>query len=410
MRDNHNSNTLPPVIIMNMYYSGLAIARDLAGAGIKVVGLSSDHNIYGNFTRFCTVRQAPSSQAEPERLVEYLQKTSNELRGAVIFPTRDADVVFLDRYREQLAGYRLSIPSREALNLVLNKGSLARAARSAGIAVPRTVVIQSADELKSVSEAVGFPCVMKPVSAHLWHGGNRWETVGCRKAFRVDSPEILEREYKQVAAVSPEVLVQEWIPGSSNEIVIMGGYFGNNSRALGYFCARKLVQEPEDFGTGCLVQNLPLEELIEPSARLCQSLNYRGMAEIEYKYDANTREYKLIEINARHWDWHQLAHMSGVNLTRVAYSDLTGHALDSSTSGKPGGKWIAEDAFMLHAAAALYKRRVKLRTLLRQLSGPKMFAIFAWDDPLPFLRYSLQSMLPTIGRMAWAKLCNKNQG
>ena len=221
---------------------------------------------------------------------------------------------------------------------------------------------------------------------------------------------MLRQEYNQVAAVSPEVLVQEWIPGPSNEIVIMGGYFGNNSQALGYFCARKLVQEPEDFGTGCLVQNLLLEELVEPSARLCQSLNYRGMAEIEYKYDANAREYKLIEINARHWDWHQLAHMSGVNLTRVAYSDLTGHALDSSTSRKTGGKWIAEDAFMLHAAAAIYQRRVKLRTLLQQLSGPKMFAIFAWDDPWPFLRYSLQSMLPAMGRMAWAKLRNKNQG
>lgn len=391
---------------MNMYYSGLAIARDLAGAGIKVVGLSSDRSIYGNFTRFCDVRRAPSSQAEPEQLAEYLQKISDELHGAVIFPTRDADVVFLDRYREQLANYRLSIPSRGALGRVLNKGLLACTAHTAGIPVPRTIVVRSASELKLVSEGIGFPCVVKPVSAHLWHGGNRWETVGCRKAFRVDSPEILSQEYKQVAAVSSEVLVQEWIPGSSNEIVIMGGYFGHSSQALGYFCARKLMQEPEDFGTGCLVQNLPLEELVEPSVRLCRSLNYRGMAEIEYKYDANTREYKLIEINARHWDWHQLARMSGVNLTRVAYSDLTGHALDSSTSRKTGGKWIAEDAFMLHAAAAIYKRRVKLRTLLQQLSGPKMFAIFAWDDPLPFLRYGLQSMLPAIGKMAWAKLRN----
>src|SRR5437764_439092 len=241
MQNSRNSNGRPPVIIMNMYYSGLAIARDLAGAGIKVVGLSSDRSIYGNFTRFCEVRQAPSSQAEPEQLAEYLQKASDELQGAVIFPTRDADVVFLDRYREQLAGYRLSIPSREALALVLNKGLLARTAHTAGIPVPKTVVIRSADELEMVSEGIGFPCVVKPVSAHLWHGGNRWETVGCRKAFRVDSPEMLRQEYNQVAAVSPEVLVQEWIPGPSNEIVIMGGYFGNNSQALGHFCARKLV-------------------------------------------------------------------------------------------------------------------------------------------------------------------------
>jgi predicted ATP-grasp superfamily ATP-dependent carboligase len=394
---------------MNMYYSGLAIARDLAGAGIKVVGLSSDRRIYGNFTRFCDVRFAPSSQAEPQQLAEYLTKASDELRGAVIFPTRDTDVVFLDHYRDQLKDYCLSIPSRQALNLVLNKGELARAAETAGVPVPKTITIHNADELELVPKEIGFPCVVKPVSAHLWHGGGRWETVGCRKAFRVDEWEVLRKEYAQVAAASPEVLVQEWIPGSSNEIVIMGGYFGANSNALGYFCARKLVQEPEDFGTGCLVQNLPLEELVEPSLRLCKSLGYRGMAEIEYKYDTAAREYKLIEINARHWDWHQLAHMSGVNLTRLAYSDLTGHQLDASTSRKNGGKWIAEDAFMLHAAAAIYNKQVKLRTLFRQLSGPKMFAIFAWDDPLPFLRYSLGSMLPGMGKLAWAKIRNRNK-
>src|SRR6476660_5367458 len=43
--------TPPPVIIMNMFYSGLAIARDLAGTGVRVIGLSSDPKAYGNFTR-----------------------------------------------------------------------------------------------------------------------------------------------------------------------------------------------------------------------------------------------------------------------------------------------------------------------------------------------------------------------
>src|SRR5206468_8764757 len=48
-----------------------------------------------------------------------------------------------------------------------------------------------------------------------------------------------------------------------------------------------------------------LNDLVAPSIRLCKALNYRGMAEIEYKRDINTGEYKLIEINTRHWDWHR---------------------------------------------------------------------------------------------------------
>jgi predicted ATP-grasp superfamily ATP-dependent carboligase len=398
---------MPPVIIMNMFYSGLAIARDLAGTGVRVIGLSADKAAYGNFTRFCEVRFAPDSQTQPEMLAEYLKRAADELRGAVIFPTRDADVVFLDRYREELKDYRISIPPRDCLARVLDKGSLVEAAQGAAVSVPRTMVAHNAEELQHVPDQIGFPCVVKPVSSYLWRGEGKWEAVGCRKAFRSDSWEELKAEYEQVAHVNPEVLVQEWIPGSAKEIAILGGYFGEDSNLLGHFCARKLVQEPDDFGTGCVVQAVALKELVEPSMRLCKSLGYRGMAEIEYKRDANTGEYKLIEINTRHWDWHQLGHMSGVNLTRVAYSDLTGYKLDAQTSRQPGGKWVAEDSLLLHSASGIYKKRITIRVALRQISGPKIFGIFRWADPMPFLHHAVASMFPTVGRMAWRKLRTK---
>jgi predicted ATP-grasp superfamily ATP-dependent carboligase len=396
-----------PVIIMNMFYSGLAIARDLAGTGVRVIGLSSDPKAYGNFTRFCEVRRAPDSQSEPEKLAAFLQQAAGELKGAVIFPTRDADVVFLDRYRDELKDYRISIPPRSALIKALDKGTLVQCAQAAGVLAPKSLVAHNAEELKKVPAELGFPCVVKPVSSYMWRGDEKWQAVGCRKAFLADNWEELSAEYDRVAKVNPDVLVQERIPGSTKDIAIMGAYFGENSAALGYFCARKLVQEPDDFGTGCVVQAVPLQEIVEPSIRLCKSLGYRGMAEIEYKRDEKTGEYKLIEINTRHWDWHQLAHMSGVNLTRVAYSDLTGHKLDAATAAKPGGKWVAEDTLLMHSAAGIYNRRLTFRTVFRQLSGPKIFGIFKWADPMPFIRFSFSSMFPTMGRMAMRKLRSK---
>lgn len=402
-----NAGKLPPVLIMNMFYSGLAIARDLAGTGVKVIGLSADRNAYGNFTRFCEVRQTPDSQSEPEQLAKYLQSVADELEGAVIFPTRDADVVFLDRYRDELKSYRISIPPRDSLPRVLDKASLVEAAKTAGVPAPKTMVVRNTGDVERVGPEVGFPCVVKPVSSYQWRGAGKWEAVGCRKAFRAESVEELREEYSRVSQVNPEVLVQEWIPGSTRDIAIMGGYFGAGSEALGYFCARKLVQEPDDFGTGCVVQNVDLREIVEPSIRLCKSLGYRGMAEIEYKRDERTGEYKLIEINTRHWDWHQLGHMSGLNLTRVAYTDLTGHKLDAHTVEHPGGKWVAEDTLLLYSASGLYNHRVTLKSLFQQLSGPKMYGIFQWADPMPFLRYSVSYMFPTVGRMALRKIRSK---
>lgn len=402
-----SGSKLPPVLIMNMFYSGLAIARDLAGTGIKVIGLSADAKAYGNYTRFCEVRQTPDSQSEPEQLVKYLQSVADELQGAVIFPTRDADVVFLDRYREELKSYRLSIPPRDSLARVLDKAVLVDAANASGVPAPKTMVVRNLSDVEKVGVQVGFPCVVKPVSSYQWRGEGKWEAVGCRKAFRAESVEELWEEYKQVSQVNPDVLLQEWIPGSTRDIAIMGGYFGNGSEVLGYFCARKLVQEPDDFGTGCVVQNVDLREIVEPSIRLCKSLGYRGMAEIEYKRDERSGEYKLIEINTRHWDWHQLGHMSGLNLTRVAYTDLTGHRLDAQTAEHPGGKWVAEDTLLLYSASGLYNGRVTLQSLFKQISGRRMYGIFQWADPMPFLRYAVSYMFPTVGRMALRKIRSK---
>jgi predicted ATP-grasp superfamily ATP-dependent carboligase len=101
---------LPPVVILNLSYSGLGIARDMTGRGARVVGLSSDQNIYGNFTRACEVWLAPNASQEPEKLADFLLRAASLLGGAVVFPTSDFDVLFLDRFRSSLEPhYRLSI-------------------------------------------------------------------------------------------------------------------------------------------------------------------------------------------------------------------------------------------------------------------------------------------------------------
>src|SRR5206468_7815766 len=164
------------------------------------------------------------------------------------------------------------------------------------------------------------------------------------KAVRVDGPAELQAVYSRVAALHPEILVQEWIPGTADQLMIVGGYVTGNSEPLAYFTARKIIQSPDDFGTGCLVESCDIPELVEPTLRLWRALDHQGMAEVEYKYDLRTGEYKLIEINPRHWDWHQLGRASGVNLSWTAYCHLTGRPMTPTRTPIVRAKWIAEDA------------------------------------------------------------------
>jgi D-aspartate ligase len=395
----------PPVLIMNLFYTGLGIARDLAGRGVRVIGLSAHPEAFGNFTRFCEVRPAPNSQEQPEALLEFLLRASVELRGSVIFPTRDFDVLFLDRYRVELAPhYRLAIPPHGVLERVLDKQALVLVARQAGVAVPRTMKAGSVEELARVQSEVGFPCVIKPVSSFQWRTTGSWERVGGKKAFLAGDLEELRREYARVANVHPEVLIQEWIPGATDQIGVLGGYASEGGELLAYFTVRKILQSPDDFGTGCIVRSEAIPELLEPTVRLLRALGYQGMAEVEYKFDPRTGEHKLIEINTRHWDQHKLGEASGINLSWVAYGSLTGRKVELQRPAASRVTWIAEDALLLHVLRGFYRHELHFGTLREQLSGPRMYGIFAWNDLRPFVRHTFGVTLPSVARQVWNKI------
>jgi predicted ATP-grasp superfamily ATP-dependent carboligase len=394
-----------PVIILNLFYTGVGIARDLAGRGMQVVGLSAHPNIYGNFTRFCEVRAAPNSHEQPEALKEFLLQAAEELRGAVIFPTRDLDVLFLDRHRDQLEPhYRLAIPPRRSLLKVLNKYALVQAAQEGGVAVPRTFALRSQEELTRVAEDAGFPCVVKPVSSYHWRETNNWERVGGRKAFLVETLQELKQEYERVCKAHPEILVQEWIPGNTENIAVLGAYVGEDSRPLACFTARKIVQSPDDFGTGCVVRSEEIPELLEPSMRLWRILGYRGMAEIEYKRDSRTGKFLLIEMNTRHWDQHRLGGASGINLSLTAYRHLSGQQVEPMHTVTKCATWIAEDSLLFYSLRAIYRGELRLGRLRQQLSSPRIYGIFSWGDPWPFVRYMFSVVLPAIAKQAFRKL------
>src|SRR5436309_8951044 len=93
----------PVAVVMNMFYTGLGIARSLGEQGIPVIGLTAHRGIYGNFTRYAKTVSCPDSRNEPEALLPHLLRIGEEIgHRAVIFPTRDDDLLFLDRFREEL--------------------------------------------------------------------------------------------------------------------------------------------------------------------------------------------------------------------------------------------------------------------------------------------------------------------
>src|SRR5262245_52484237 len=102
-REMKGAAALPPVFVMNTYYTGLGIARNLHGSGIEVYGLSSEADAPGVRSRFFKgIYQVPNGRDEPEALCQrLLELRRHHDQAPVIFPTRDFDVMFLQNHRQQ---------------------------------------------------------------------------------------------------------------------------------------------------------------------------------------------------------------------------------------------------------------------------------------------------------------------
>lgn len=395
-------------VIMNMFYTGLGIARSLGEHGFRSVGLTSQRRIYGNFTRYAKIVHAPDSRHEPEQLLAYLLQMG---RGAeepsTIWPTRDDDVVFLDTYRNELQPYFTPmIPAHTVVQACLDKWETYQACLQAAVPTPRTWLVKNESDLHKAAAEVSYPCVLKPVAAHHWRQGRNWKLVGERKAIEVQSVEHLLAEYATVSRADRRALVQELIPGGDENLAIAACCLDRNSNWIAGFNTRKVVQIPEGFGTGCIVQAAERPELFEPTLRLLQSMGFTGIAEVEYKWNAARSEYQLIEINPRPWDQHRLGSTCGtdlVSLAQAAYSGLPRPAIEKTRSAV---KWIAEDAFLFAVLRLAWNRDRKIFALFHLARGKRTYAIWSLRDPLPFTAYMLLNIVPQLAVTAARRLCS----
>jgi predicted ATP-grasp superfamily ATP-dependent carboligase len=400
MPGSYAKSSLPPAVVMNLYYTGLGIARSLGERGIPVVGLTADPRIYGRYSRYVRPRVCADSRNEPEKLLSELLALGGELGvRSVLFPTRDHDVVLLDRYREHLEPhFALVIPPRKALIRCLDKWETYLAATEAQVPTPRCWLIEDGTSLENAAAEVNYPCVLKPLEAHHWRRGANWELVGGRKAISAESPDQLRKEYTLAARAEPRMLLQEYVPGADDCLVIAACYIDRQSRFRGGFNAQKLVQSPPLYGTGCIVQSADKPELFERTCRLLQTIGFTGVAEVEYKWDSARAEYQLIEVNPRPWDQHRLGAAGGVDLMYLAYCD---HADLPFPEMKPSfrvHKWIAEDALVLDALRLLSHRQPGVRALLRQARGTRVYGIWSARDPLPALAH-VARVVPSLVRL-----------
>jgi D-aspartate ligase len=342
-RQNRRMSVAAAVIDVG-WVNGLAAVRSLGRAGVRVLAVDHRPSALGFRSKYAEPLLSPDPFEDEHRFVNFVRA----LGEVVAFPTHDDSLNAVARYADDLE-VLAPFPDWDVLERVQSKRTQLETATSVGIDVPAT-------------DPGTFPVVVKPDRSVEFK--RRYK----RQAFRCDTPAELEAAYAQTEEFGP--IVQELVPGGDDALYTVGSYLDRDGRPLGVFCGRKLRQTPRGIGTCRVGEAVWVQEVVDDALRLLHAFGYRGLSQVEFKRDPRDGRYKLMEINARLWQWHGLASACGVDLPRIAYADLTGATPPAAHMNGNGKRW----AITLLPGEPPAPQR-----------PPYVDAVFALDDPKPGL-------------------------
>jgi D-aspartate ligase len=368
-------------VVVGGDYQGLGIVRSLGRTGFPVCVVDDEPSI-ARYSRYTTHAVRVSDLRQEDAIVETLLDVGRrlQLKGWVLFATRDEIVTALSRARERLSAFfRVPTPGWETVRYAADKRLTYDLATRLEIPLPRTWYPRTESELDAI-DPDRWPLLVKPAIKEHFIYATRVKGWVAR-----DRTE-LRRRFDDAARIVPtgEVMVQDMIPGNGRTQYSYCTFF-KAGRSVADMTVRRRRQQPPDLGrSSTFVETVAQEDLAEPSHRFLHEIDYYGLAELEYKLDEVDGRYKLLDVNPRTWGYHSVGPVAGVDFPLLLQLDQLG--LDvSTTKARPGVTWVRLITDVAAAAPELARRRLMWRDYVRTLRHAETEAAFARDDKRPAL-------------------------
>jgi len=384
------------VMVIGDHVQALGIIRSLGRRGIPVYLLHDKYLCISRFSRYTKQFIKTPKPSDESKFVNFMIELARKrgVEGWILMPTNDAAVYTLSRHKEILERYyRVSTPCWDVVKYAYNKKLTYQLAEKIGIPIPETFYPENMEELHEILSDICFPVIIKPAIVDRFYKKTK------KKVFKANTKEELVQAYIKASHIidSSEILVQEVIPGSPDNLYSFCSFF-KNGEVMGMCIGRRRRQRPMDFGNAStFVESVYVPELVDLGTRLLRAIGYYGLSEIEFKKDVRDGEFKLLEINARTWLWHSLAIRCDVDFPYLLYEDLRGENFKLRTFFKENVKFIHIYTDLGVAIMEILKGNMTLGEYLSSLKGEKEFAVFSFNDPLPFIAETL--MLPYLWKI-----------
>ncbi len=376
-------DTTTPAVILKldrnvMHHGGLGAIRSLGRLGVPVYGVHEDPLAPAARSRYLHGRwiwRPPADDAG--RVHAGLMALAERIgRPAVLIPTDDAGAIFLAEHGADLRRHFLfPDPPSDLPRRLAGKYTMYQLCRELGVPSAAATLPEALGEAQRFADQVGFPLVVK--LATPWRSSS---APGLRSTSILRSSDDLARAWGACAESGGVLMLQEYVTGWD---YFFHGYCDAHSRCEPAVVGSKERSYPAHAGLTSLGRWVDNPELHQQATELLARLGFRGIVDLDYRFDPRAGTYKLLDFNPRLGAQFRLfCDSAGVDVVVAAHLDLTGRAIPRG-SPQLGRSFLVENYDPI--AALNYRHHgLDLKSWMASLRNADELAWFARDDLAPF--------------------------
>lgn len=354
----------------------LPMSRAFHKLGYEITTVNEHKSDLGNVTRFKSksyIVESVDSDYEKANIV--YKKLVEKNHYDIILPLSDfsAEIAANNKNTWEKFGCYVAVNGLGTFNLAYDKLNTMRVCMENGIPCPYTILAEKEQDIDF--SAINYPVVIKPRSA-----------CGSIGFHKVDNESRL-RDMLKDNSHGP-LLIQEFIPQTGRQY---NAHFvlDENHDVKTAICTEKCRWFPIDGGASTLCRTIENDYILSICEKLLKTIGWVGYCDLDLMEDPRDGSIRIIEINARISANVKICFAVGANIARQIVELSQHQKVDDYREYKTDRRLRC-----IHTDLLWF-----IKSNNRFKTTPSWFSIkhttdqiFSFDDPMPFLSFSITSL------------------
>jgi len=374
-----------------IHHGAVGIARTLGRVGVPVYAIVDDGYTPLAASRYLTKTFVWKDWPADHEAFRKAMSTIGALIGrpTVLFPVDDLSAAMVAENAAALSPWFLAPrPPTSVARQLADKAYFYSLCARIGVPVARSIVPRTADDIQGFVESVGFPIVVKAAT--------QWSLISGKYSTAIahDREQLIALCQGFQPGTDANIILQEYVIG---EDWVYHGYCNAENGLYLSFAGKKLMSYPLDAGATVLGRSLGNAALCDLAERLLKAISYSGIVDMDWRRDVRDGQYKIMDCNPRvGQNFRMFENDAAIDVVRAQHLDLTGRDVDGPAMIEE--RLFTVEPYYLLALLRGGRRGDASAGSKRSPRGPREFAWWCGDDPLPALMMSARLLVQYVQR------------